>query len=514
MTGAHAIATEPGRILPHNAEAEQAILGIVLLEGAGVLPKIASALQVSDFFVDAHQQIFETMLAMGAAGLPVSIITLSERLRQEERLHAVGGPAALAFLEERATIEAHLSTYLDIVRAHGIRRELIVEAEQRMAEAYEARTPAANLLEAHRLQLDKLAQRTAAGEIIFPVRTLAELRQAQLEQPEYHLEGWIQTKGVAFVVGDSGAFKSWFVKYFGLCKAAGVPLFDKIPVRQGPVLYVSEENGVVEDRRRVDLLCRAFNFPDGIPFYIASETSFRFDDPARYAALRAFIVEHRITQAIFDSFVRVHRLQEKDAGEMNALYMDRMKPLIQSGCDLLLLHHRRKLPAGLQAAAAQGGSDNDEIRGSGDLRAAAHSVIFLRPQSKSHVVVRHNKSRGARTQDPFVFSLTDQDSGGIRLAWEGKPEDHLDKTEACKLAVLEYASERPAGFFQQDIYTALKPKGFSKRVIKPVLTALAKDGYPLKEDEFQQGRTKKKLYVLVSAEPEPGENGDNADVPF
>lgn len=478
-----------------------------------MLPKIAGILQAADFFVDSHRIIYDTMLNMGAAGVPISTITLTERLRQEGELAAVGGSAGLALLEIRASVEVHLASYVEIVRSHAIRRAVIQEGERRIAEAYDGQTPAADLLEAARETFEQLAQRAVTGDAIFPVRSLAQLRQAALVEPEFHLEGWIQTKGLAFVVGDSGAFKSWFVKYFGLCKAAGQPLFDRIRVRQGPVLYISEENGVVEDRRRVDLLCRAFNFPDDVPFYIASETSFRFDDPARYAALRTFLEEHRIELVIVDSFVRVHRLEEKDAGAMNALYMDRMKPLILAGVDLLLLHHKRKLPAGLHGAPHQGGSDNDEIRGSGDLRASAHSVLFLKTQSKSHVVVRHNKARGAKTQDPFVFSLTDLDAGGIRLAWEGKPEDTLDRTEACKAAVLEYAVERPAGFFQQDIFTALKGK-YSKRVIQPVLKDLAKKGYPLKEDELQQGRTKKKLYVLVSADPDPEDNGGQEDVPF
>lgn len=509
--------TEPlARIPPHNLDAEQAVLGIVLMEGAGVLPRIAGLLEANDFYPDAHRLIFETMLTMGAAGQPVDLVTLTEQLRLEGTLAAAGGPALLAFLMERATVSVHLSTYIQIVRAHAIRRSLIQESERRLAEAYEAQVPAADLLEATRTTLEQLAKRAVAGEQIFPVRSLAELRAAALPAPQYHLEGWILTKGVSFIVGDSGAFKSWFAKYLGLCKAAGRPMFDRLAVRQGPVLYISEENGEVEDRRRCDLLCRAFNFPNGIPFYIASETSFAFDDPARYQALRAFLEDKGIELVIGDSFIRLHRREEKDAGAMNALYMDRMKPLVHAGVDLLLLHHKRKLPAGLHGATgAQGGSDNDEIRGSGDLRAAAHSVLFLKTQSKTHVVVRHNKVRGAKTQDPYVFSLTDLDTGGIRLAWEGKPEDTLDRSAACKTAVLEYAGEHPAGFFRQDVIDALKGK-FSKKVIQPVLKALSKDAYPLKEDELQQGRTKKKFYVLVSADPDPSEDGNGAtdDVPF
>ena len=509
------ISAIPQRIPPHNLDAEHAILGMVLMEGASLLPKVAAGLEADDFYTEQHRTIYQTMLTMGAAGLPIDAVTLTERLRQDSQLEFIGGPARLAVLIEQGSVSSYLSAYLDIVRTHGLRRRLIEESSRLIAEAFEAKTPALDLLEHLQRRIEEFAKRaTPAYESVFPVRTLAELRAATFAEPDFHLHGWIPMRGLGFIVGDSGAYKSWFAKYLGLCIASGRLLFDKIAVTQGPVLYISEENGEIEDRRRADLLCRAFNFPDDIPFYIASETSFNFDDAARYAALRAFCAERRIRLIIVDSFVRVHRRSEKESGEMNELYMDRMKPLIKDGTDLILLHHKRKMPSGMNGAQlAQAGSDNDDIRGSGDIRASAHSVLFLKPISKTHVVVRHNKIRGARTQDPFVFSFTDVDAGpGIRMTWEGKPQDSLDKTEACKAAVLEYAGERPAGFFQSDVYAALKDQ-FSKRVIQPVLKLLSKDGYPLKEDEFKAGRTKKKIYTLVSSEPDADDAG-NEDVPF
>jgi hypothetical protein len=189
-----------------------------------------------------------------------------------------------------------------------------------------------------------------------------------------------------------------------------------------------------------------------------------------------------------------------------------MKPLVKAGVDLLLLHHKRKLPAGIHPSQQQASSDNDDIRGSGDLRAAAHAVLFLKKLTDSTVVVRHNKARGFKKQEPFVFSIKDGDQGGVVLTFEGKPADVLDKSGAAREAILLYAKDHPAGFFRQDVLTAFKGK-YSKKVLQPMLDALSEKSYPLKANEVASGKTRKKFYVLVASEPDPPDPGDD-DVPF
>jgi hypothetical protein len=477
---------------------------------------VAAVLTTSDFYFEGHRTIYDAMLRIAGRDEPVTPITLLEELRRIEELHNVGGPPHIAMLLEQGAIPAYVPRYARIIRDHGILRELIQAGVDIVTKGFDAQKPPAELLEVFTGRLQGLGDRLMGAEAttVFPVRTLAELLDADIPEPEFHIENWIRTKGVAFIVGDSEAFKSWFAKYLGMCVAAGRALFDQIPVRQAPVLYISEENGEVEDKRRVSLICRGMGIHPAIPFYIASETSFSFDDPARYAALRTFVAEHGIRIIIVDSFIRVHRREEKDAGQMNSLYMDRMKPIIKSGTDLWLLHHRRKLPSGVQGQQqAQVSTDNDDIRGSGDIRAGAHTVLFLKTQSKTNVIVRHNKARGFKKQDPFVFSVQDLDAGGVLLKHEGKPEDALDRSSGCRAAILEFAAEHPT-FFRQDVVAALKGK-FSKRAIDPMLKALSKDGLPLKEDELAHGRARKKFYTFISSDPDPSEPGDDdVDVPF
>lgn len=503
----------PDRIPPHNLDAERAVLGGILLHGAGALQQVG-ALTPADFYLGAHREIFGTFLAMAAGGGALDSVTVCEELRRRDQLQFIGGPAALALLVEQGSISVYLASYAAIIRQHATLRETIQAAAHILDQAFDATEDAQLVVDQARERFEVLAHRAVAAEAPFPARSAAELAGADLPLPAFHVEGWIPTKGITFVVGDSEAFKSWLAQYIGLCVAAGRPLFDRFPTTQAPTLMLSEENGVVEDRRRLQLLGAGMGFElAGLPCYIASETAFSFDDAPRYASLRRFVQELGIRLVLIDSFVRVHRREEKDAGQMNALYMDRMKPLIRDGVDLLLLHHKRKLPAGMHGQSPAT-SDSDDIRGSGDLRAAAHAVLFLKTLSKTTVVVRHNKARGFEKQDPFVFSLAGGNATGqIVLTHEGAPAEAVDKTAGCRAAILEYAAEHPAGFFRQDVVTALKGK-FSKRVVDPVLKTLAKDSYPLKEDEIRQGRSSKKFYRLVSAAPDEPAGEDDGDVPF
>jgi hypothetical protein len=118
------------------------------------------------------------------------------------------------------------------------------------------------------------------------------------------------TVGLSFIVGDSEACKSWFMVMQALCVSAGLPLLGQFPVLQAPSLVISEENGQAEDQRRLHLVSRGLELDlDRVPIHMASDTSFSFDEPAKYAALRAYIDAHGIRLGSSTAF-RVHRREK------------------------------------------------------------------------------------------------------------------------------------------------------------------------------------------------------------
>ncbi len=501
------------RIPPHNLDAERAVLGALLIEGRAAVEKVA-VLRPTDFYHEGHRTVFDTMLELAARGEPIDPITLSEALRRADNLEFVGGAPALALLEEQASIRANLPSYAAIVRQMATLRELIQSSTQIITQAFDAKDDAQLVVDQALGRFEALARRATLAETPFPAMTGAELLALEIPDPEFIVKDWIPAEGLTFIVGDSEAFKSWFAGLVTICIAAGVPLFDRFAVAQRPALVISEENGLPEDKRRYGLIFRGLGLdPATVPWHIASETSFSFDDPAKYAAMRAYVQQHGIKVIVFDSFVRMHRREEKDAGEMNALYLDRMKPLIREGCALLMLHHKRKLQPGAQPANA---SDNDDIRGSGDLRAAAQAVLFLKAAGNDKAIVKHNKARGWKKQEPYVFGMTDVDDGqrmAVAFSYEGKPAEVLDKSQAARGDVLLWANERGLGlpFTRQQLLDHFKGR-YSKKVLEPVLKALVADGN-LKLEKVQGQRAPFYMLGGLTDGPDDGPESD-ADVPF
>jgi len=84
-----------GRVPPSNLEAEQSVLGGILLE-PGALDRIADILKPEDFYHQAHEKIYTTILDLYRRREPVDLVTVIALMSDREVLDAVGGPGFLA----------------------------------------------------------------------------------------------------------------------------------------------------------------------------------------------------------------------------------------------------------------------------------------------------------------------------------------------------------------------------------------------------------------------------------
>jgi replicative DNA helicase len=99
----------PGLTPPANLEAEQSVLGAVLLR-AQALDQVADILRPEDFYRSAHGHIFQAMLDLWNRGEPVDLVTVTALLRERGRLEDVGGPVFLAALSEHVGTAANAIT--------------------------------------------------------------------------------------------------------------------------------------------------------------------------------------------------------------------------------------------------------------------------------------------------------------------------------------------------------------------------------------------------------------------
>ena len=124
------------RLPPQNLEAEQCVLGSVLLQ-QGALVKIVELVAPSDFYREAHKNIFSAMVALFEKNEPQDIITVSNILKDKNKLDEVGGPAYLANLTDIVPVAANISYYAQIIRSKAILRRLIQTSTEIAARCYE-----------------------------------------------------------------------------------------------------------------------------------------------------------------------------------------------------------------------------------------------------------------------------------------------------------------------------------------------------------------------------------------
>ena len=128
----------PGRVSPHNEDAERAILGAMMLVPDRV-PEVAETLRPEDFYVRRHQLLFGVLVDMSARNVKIDLITISEALMAQGLLHAIGGNEVLLTLQQSVTSAAHISHHARIVTEAAVLRRLIDGATEILTEAYETR---------------------------------------------------------------------------------------------------------------------------------------------------------------------------------------------------------------------------------------------------------------------------------------------------------------------------------------------------------------------------------------
>jgi replicative DNA helicase len=112
------------RTPPHSIEAEQAVLGGLLLDAAA-WDNVADAVRDEDFYRPDHRLIFEAIALLAASGKPCDVVTVSEQLERTGRLGDAGGLAYLGTLARDTPTAANVRAYADIVRERSLLRRLI-----------------------------------------------------------------------------------------------------------------------------------------------------------------------------------------------------------------------------------------------------------------------------------------------------------------------------------------------------------------------------------------------------
>ena len=137
---------EPSRVPPHNIEAEQSVIGGILLDNEA-LPNVLEILRGGEFYRAAHRTIFGAVLELFERNEPCDLVTLTDLLRSQKKLEEVGGASYLASLVDRVPSSANTGQYARIVKEKSMVRTLISRATEIVASGFDSSLKAEELLD-------------------------------------------------------------------------------------------------------------------------------------------------------------------------------------------------------------------------------------------------------------------------------------------------------------------------------------------------------------------------------
>lgn len=123
------------KTMPHSIEAEQSVLGCMLIDN-NVVTKITARLLPSDFYSEAHKSIYESMIELNNTNQPIDFVTVVDRLEKNNTLGAVGGIDYITSLANALPSASNFVTYVDIVKRDSLCRALINASNQIADMAY------------------------------------------------------------------------------------------------------------------------------------------------------------------------------------------------------------------------------------------------------------------------------------------------------------------------------------------------------------------------------------------
>jgi replicative DNA helicase len=172
--------TIPDKLQPHNVEAEEAILGSLLIDPDAIV-RVATFLNPADFFVERHGWIFEAIRDLHERREPADLVTLTDDLERRGQLTQVGGSAYLTGLINATPTSIHVEFYARIVERTAVLRRLIDAAGQIARLAYEDTEDASEVLD----RAEEIIFSVAARQVDRDLRPIINVLDKYIDRVEY-----------------------------------------------------------------------------------------------------------------------------------------------------------------------------------------------------------------------------------------------------------------------------------------------------------------------------------------
>lgn len=317
-------AAVPDQLAPHSVEAEEAVLGSILLD-KGALYDVAAFLQPGDFFLVKNEWVYAAILALHRRGEHIDYLTVIEELRNAGHLDELGGAAYITYLINHTPASMYADTYGRIVERAAVRRRLLRAASEIAALANSAEQPVDVALDAAAALLAGVSQVRQRRDL----RTARELLPSVFDRVEAarehgsagiptgfadidrRLGGGLQNSDLILLAARPGMGKtSWLLSAAmnGMKAGHTRPLIFSMEMSAEQLVqrWIAAESGVTTDKMRsgrmTDAEFAAFTDTwaalDGLPFVI-DDTSGLTPEQFEAKVMRA-VAEHGVNVVMVD----------------------------------------------------------------------------------------------------------------------------------------------------------------------------------------------------------------------
>ena len=247
-----------GRVPPHNLEAEESLIGAMMLSRDAITAAVEARVYESDFYKPAHAHIYNAVMALYSQGEPVDPVTIAEELRRADLLEALGGRQKLVSIQANTPASSNAGHYAGIVSELALLRRLITVAGEIAESAYSQPDDVTDTVDRAEARIFEIAEKRVAESMVRVFDSVSETIEQlsnMYEGPEGAVTGsptgytdldelllGFQNSTLVIVAARPGMGKT----SFALGAAANVAI-----VTKRPVIFFSMEMGTVELTKRL-----------------------------------------------------------------------------------------------------------------------------------------------------------------------------------------------------------------------------------------------------------------------
>lgn len=431
---------------PHSAEAEQGVLGSMLISPRTAIPEARRIITEDFFYVPAHQTIFTDILAMFDAGGAIDLLTFTQYVRDAGQIDSVGGAAFITSLYIFVPTAANIAYYLEIVRDKYILRQLIADATETVRRAYNEQDEVNALLDDREASFRTV--RSAAASQLSDVESFGfgALMDFDSKADQNNLLGFrYLCRGFTCLwAAAAGAGKSSLAMQLAILWGNGLPAFSIKPVRPLKSLIIQAENdlgdtgeqlqGVMKGMARLDPVInnpshRELTERNVVIKRVIASTGMKF------CALLESLIQSELPDFVWiDPLFAFAGCDLKDAKEAGEFLREGIIPIaVRHGVCLHVIHHVGKPDKDSKSKAGWTDLDFQYLGfGSSEIQNAFRAVNIMLPvaghEKKFRMILAKRGSRaGAKDPDgeftTSVYLAHSAAEDGICWVQIDKPED-------------------------------------------------------------------------------------------